>query len=87
MPLQDSDDSVERVGETFICIAFYTGEKTITSFSNAYNFCNGDLVDNSVSSICKLWYTNTMSERILNKELTVKQNEKYVKIQGNRIVT
>ena len=79
MPLQDSQESVERVGEVFIGVAFYIGEKSIKSFTNVYNFCEEDPVDNSVSSICKLWYTNTMSERLLSKELTAKQKEKFVK--------
>ena len=69
MPDQSKKEDIEKVGEVFIGIAIYTSEKKITSYANAYNFCENDPITKSASNICKLWYTNTMAEKILKSEL------------------
>jgi PncC family amidohydrolase len=79
MPLQTTKEEIEKVGEVFIGIAFYTGEKKIKSYANVYNFCEKDPVTKSTASICKLWYTNTISEKILSGELTEKQKKAFIK--------
>lgn len=73
MPLQTTKEEIEKVGEVFIGIAMYTGEKKMVSYANAYNFCDKDPVTNATSNICKLWYTNTIAEKILNNELTASE--------------
>lgn len=76
MPLQTSKEEIEKVGEVFIGIAMYTGERRISSYVNVYNFCEKDPLSNSVSSICKLWYTNTIAEKIINAELSTQEKKR-----------
>lgn len=73
MPYQSSKEEIEKVGEVFIGISMYTDEKKITSYANVYNFCESDPMTNSMAGICKLWYTNTIAEKIINETITDEQ--------------
>lgn len=79
MPMQTTKEEIEKVGEVFIGVAFYTGEDKITTYAKAYNFCKSDPFSKSIAGICKIWYTNTISEKILNKELSEATKTEIVK--------